>query len=49
MAGGYRVSKLYVSFIPPAFRIKFSAKYRQVKSSYVIRFGNKDTFYIYIN
>lgn len=49
MGGGCRMSKVYISFIPRAFRIKYSPKYRQVKSSYVIRFGNKNTFHIYIN
>lgn len=35
--------------IPHAYRIKYSARYRQVKSSYEIRYGNTETFHIYTN
>ncbi len=35
--------------IPIQFRIEYHARYKQVRQSYSIRYGNKVTFHIYIN
>ena len=35
--------------IPHAFRLKYSANYRQLRQSYSIRYGNTETFRIYTN